>query len=75
LNNILNRSENKLLGTIGAGITTDADINYFIDALKEIVSNHTEWNKDYIYNPKKNEFEHRSLTSASTDWIQEWFKL
>ena len=56
-------------------VVTDRELHYFIDALKEIVSNHAEWRKDYNYNPQKNEFEHRSITGVSTDWIQEWFKL
>lgn len=56
-------------------VMTDADVYYFLSALKEIVSNHTEWKKDYIYNPKRNEFEHRSRANISNDWLQEWFKL
>jgi selenocysteine lyase/cysteine desulfurase len=56
-------------------VMTDEELYYFIEALKEIVLNHTEWKKDYIYNPKKNEFEHCSASADSTDWIQEWFKL
>jgi selenocysteine lyase/cysteine desulfurase len=56
-------------------VMTDEELYYFIEALKEIVLNHTEWGKDYIYNPKKNEFEHCSASADSTDWIQEWFKL
>jgi hypothetical protein len=39
------------------------------------VSNFTEWKKEYIYNPKNNEFQHRSKSDASNDWIQEWFNL
>ena len=46
-------------------VITDEEVLFFINALKEIVTNHTEWKKDYIYNPKKNEFEHRSKTGDS----------
>ncbi len=56
-------------------VMTDAEIFFFIRSLKEIVANYTDWKKDYIYNPKKNEFEHRSHVGASCDWIGEWFKL
>jgi selenocysteine lyase/cysteine desulfurase len=55
-------------------VMKDKEVVYFIEALKEIVRNHTEWKKDYIYNPKKNEFEHHSHTGDS-NWIGEWFKL
>jgi len=56
-------------------VMKDADIKYFLNALKEIVSYYSEWKKDYIYNPKKNEFEHRSLNGVQPDWIKAWFKL
>jgi selenocysteine lyase/cysteine desulfurase len=50
------------------------DVIFFINAIKEIVANSAEWKKEYIYNPKKNEFQHRSRIVAA-DWINEWFKL
>jgi selenocysteine lyase/cysteine desulfurase len=56
-------------------VITDAELLYFLRALKEIVTNHPEWGKDYIYDPKKNEFEHSSTAGVSPDWLQEWFKL
>ncbi|MBN2812560.1 MAG: aminotransferase class V-fold PLP-dependent enzyme, partial [Bacteroidales bacterium] len=56
-------------------VMSSADVTYFIRAVKEIVENHSVWKKDYIYNPKKNEFEHRSHSDAYSDWIGEWFKL
>lgn len=56
-------------------VMTAADVTFFIRSLKEIVANYTDWKKEYIYNPKKNEFEHRSHADASGDWIGEWFKL
>jgi selenocysteine lyase/cysteine desulfurase len=56
-------------------VMADDDVHYFMNALKEFVSNFTEWKKEYIYNPKNNEFQHRSKSDASNDWIQEWFNL
>jgi selenocysteine lyase/cysteine desulfurase len=55
-------------------VMTDEEVLFFMHALKEIVANHREWKKDYIYNPKKNEFEHRSQ-AVNNDWVGEWFKL
>jgi selenocysteine lyase/cysteine desulfurase len=56
-------------------VMTNAEVYYFLNALKEIVLNHIAWGKDYIYDPQKNEFEHRFAKCDSTGWIQEWFKL
>ncbi len=44
-------------------------------ALKAVVENQAEWKKDYIYDPKKNEFEHRSRVGLKADWTEAWFKL
>jgi selenocysteine lyase/cysteine desulfurase len=54
---------------------TDQDVRFFINALSEIVANHRDWKKDYIYHSKNNEFEHRSLVACSDNWIGEWFNL
>jgi selenocysteine lyase/cysteine desulfurase len=56
-------------------VITDAEMQYFLQALKDIVTNHTVYEKDYIYNPKKNEFEHRTVAGVSPVWLAEWFKL
>jgi selenocysteine lyase/cysteine desulfurase len=51
------------------------DLVYFIDALKEVVKNYEVWKKDYIYNSKKNEFEHHSRFGKEPEWLKEWFNL
>jgi len=53
----------------------DSEPDYLIASSKEIISNHTKWKKDYIYNSKKikYEFEH-GFVKNTPDWIQEWFK-
>jgi selenocysteine lyase/cysteine desulfurase len=56
-------------------VMKDDEVLFFIRALKEIVANHRDWEKDYIYDPKKNEFEHRSRAGVPNDWIMQWFKL
>jgi selenocysteine lyase/cysteine desulfurase len=56
-------------------VMKDDDVNFFIDALKQIVANYKEWKNDYIYNPKTNEFQHQSMKGVSNNWIYEWFKL
>jgi len=56
-------------------VMTDEEVRFFLRSLKEIVENYGEWKKDYIYNPKKNQFDHRSMAGAANDWLGEWFKL
>ncbi len=56
-------------------VITDEELRYFLMALNEIVQNHQEWKKDYIYDPKKNEFEHRSRVGLKADWTEAWFTL
>lgn len=41
------------------------DVRYITGALREIVRNKDEWEKDYQYNPKNNEFEYVHGTYAS----------
>lgn len=56
-------------------VMKDEDVIYFLDALKEISENISEWKKDYIYDPKKNDFIHHSAYALENDWIKAWFKL
>jgi selenocysteine lyase/cysteine desulfurase len=56
-------------------VMTDDEADYFLHALKEIVLNHAEWKNDYIYDPKKNEFEHRSRLGLKPEWLEKWFEL
>ncbi|MBN1158840.1 MAG: aminotransferase class V-fold PLP-dependent enzyme [Bacteroidales bacterium] len=54
---------------------TDRELFYFLDSLKEIVRKYDKWKKDYIYNPKKNEFEHISMIGKTPSWLRTWFEL
>jgi len=56
-------------------VMTDSEVDYFLSALKEIVQNYGEWKNDYIYNPKRNEFEHRSRIGLKPGWLEKWFEL
>ena len=55
----------------------DEDVRYFGKALSLIVSNFEEWEKDYVYLNKKNEFAHKSEINNPIDEerIQDWFSL
>jgi len=50
-------------------------LQYIIDAIKEIVENIDEWQKDYTYVLNKNEFFHISNDGKDAEKVKEWFKL
>ena len=56
-------------------VMTFEEVDYFLSSLNEIVQNCEEWKKEYIYDPKKNEFEHRTRIGLKPDWLDAWFKL
>lgn len=53
---------------------TDAELEYIADALKQISSNAVKWSKDYIYNPKNNEFIHKKETYDKIEIVRKWFE-
>ncbi len=52
---------------------TDKEVLEFTDAIKQIIANKTEWEKDYIYDNKKNEFFHKDRPSDTPQEIKDWF--
>jgi selenocysteine lyase/cysteine desulfurase len=56
---------------------TDEEVHMVLHGVQEIVSHHREWAKDYLYNPKKNEFVHRSQTESTLEdqIMGDWFTL
>jgi selenocysteine lyase/cysteine desulfurase len=53
----------------------DAEVHYFMKSLKDIAENIGFLKKDYLYNPKKNEFEHAGQINKSPEWLSEWFDI
>jgi selenocysteine lyase/cysteine desulfurase len=54
-------------------VMTDAETDYFLQSLHEIIIHHAEWKKEYIYDRKKNEFEHISRSGKPAEWLESWF--
>ena len=54
---------------------TNEELYYFVDALKQIVSNIKELEKNYIYNKQTNEFRHKNEPEDKTVFVEDWFKL
>ncbi len=53
----------------------DEEVLFFMKALKEIITNIDFLKTDYIYNPKKNEFEHALRIKSMPGWLPEWFDI
>ena len=53
--------------------TTSQEIEYVCDSIKELAQNHTQWAKDYQYNPKSNEFEFINVKSVDENRVEELF--
>lgn len=54
---------------------TNAEVYLIIEALKDIVENISEWEKDYVYDKTKNEFYHKSSDGKELEKIKKWFSL
>lgn len=55
--------------------TTNAEVEYFIDALKQIIRNADQWQTDYVYYPRRNEFFHKESHPDQQPWVEQWFGL
>lgn len=54
---------------------TDEELDFIINAVKEIALNYKEWSKDYTYNNKTNEFTHNSFKGNTDERLNEWFTI
>jgi selenocysteine lyase/cysteine desulfurase len=54
---------------------TDQEAYDFADAIKQIIDNIDIWEKDYIYDKKKNEYFHKDNPSQMLDEVKSWFKI
>jgi len=54
---------------------TDEELETVIRALGEIVQHATEWEKDYTYNRKTNEFSHKDESGEGRERVRSWFNI
>lgn len=54
---------------------TNAELDIIIKAFHEIAIHHKEWEKDYVYNEKNNEFFHKSYLQKRRYEVDAWFEL
>ncbi|WP_298393347.1 aminotransferase class V-fold PLP-dependent enzyme [Flavobacterium sp.] len=55
--------------------TTSEEIKYVCDSIKELAQHHKEWESDYVYNGKNNEFVHKRATSSEKEMVHSWFTM
>lgn len=55
--------------------TTNEEVWFICNAIKEVSKNYEHWGKDYKYNSSKNEFEHTNLIDEKGIIIKDWFSL
>jgi len=54
---------------------TNDEVNYIMNAIKEVSENHKTWEEDYIYNAKTNEFMYKKTSSnlKNIERVEGWF--
>jgi hypothetical protein len=55
--------------------TTNEEVLFVCDSIKEIAKNHVEWAKSYTYNPNTNEFVHLEKVDVEKEMVSNWFEL
>lgn len=55
--------------------TTNAEIEFVCNAIRELAQKHKEWAKEYHYNTKSNEFIHENAKNAEKELVKSWFSL
>ncbi|MEN8191925.1 MAG: aminotransferase class V-fold PLP-dependent enzyme [Bacteroidota bacterium] len=54
---------------------TNNELHFIMDAIKEIVLNIIEFQKDYKYNPENNEFYHKNESNDDFKFLKDWLNL
>ena len=53
--------------------TTSEEIQMVCDAIIDVAENFTSWKEDYIYNPTKNDFNHKNDSRPEVEMVKSWF--
>jgi selenocysteine lyase/cysteine desulfurase len=54
---------------------TNEELNYILEAIRQVQIHHQTWRNDYIYNNKTNEFRHIDEIKDKTALVLPWFEL
>ncbi len=55
--------------------TPDTEVDYCMEAVREIVANKERWSRDYVYDAHSNEFRHITGTDPMGATVKDWFRL
>jgi len=55
--------------------TTTSEIKFVCDSIKSLAENHKEWEKEYNYNGKTNEFVHNKEIHSEKEMVHKWFSI
>jgi len=55
--------------------TTSEEIDYVCNSIKALAAQHKEWEQDYIYNNKTNEFVHKQAQPLEQEMVKAWFSI
>lgn len=53
---------------------TDEELDFIVDALRKVSANHRQWETDYTYNRKTNEFQYKLEVQGLTN-VADWYNL
>jgi len=53
---------------------TNQELEYITQSIKSLVEHIEEWQEDYIYTPKNNEFRHKNETVDKVELVKNWFE-
>jgi len=54
-------------------VMTDDEIDYILSAINQLALHFQEWAKDYMYNPKTNDFKHLNDMEMEEKLVHTWF--
>jgi selenocysteine lyase/cysteine desulfurase len=52
---------------------TDEELDFIIDAVRQISENYRSWEKDYTYDQRTNEFYHKAGNQVHDERLKDWF--
>ncbi|MCH2218306.1 MAG: aminotransferase class V-fold PLP-dependent enzyme [Flavobacteriales bacterium] len=55
--------------------TTNKELDFICNALKELCHHIDEWSKDYTYDISKNDYVHKTITPVEKELVADWFRM
>ena len=65
------------MGAAKREILTNAEVEYILDGIEKMASKFKKWQKDYVYQPDKNEFTHANsdVDVLHHQQVEDWFEV